>query len=86
MEPGDVFLTSTLCKDDDQETDLDLTESSKTRRLSKGERSENRAVAPSEYPPFPQKARKRLTEQELHAMSEKLSQRLSELDWASLVF
>ncbi|EDM06416.1 similar to RIKEN cDNA 4732496G21 gene [Rattus norvegicus] len=81
VEPGDVFLTSTLCKDDDQETDLDLTESSKTRRLSKGERSENRAVAPSEYPPFPQKARKRLTEQELHAMSEKLSQRLSELDW-----
>lgn len=31
--------------------------------------------------PFPQRAGERLTEQELHAVSEKLSQRLSELDW-----
>ncbi|XP_028636520.1 centrosomal protein of 95 kDa isoform X1 [Grammomys surdaster] len=81
VEPDDVFLTSTLYKDDDQETRLALTEGSRTRKLSKGERDENRAVIPSEYLPFPQKARKRLTEQELHAVSEKLSQRLSELDW-----
>lgn len=35
---------------------------------------------------FSQRPGKRLTEQELYAVSEKLSQRLSELDWASLVF
>ncbi|XP_029401826.1 centrosomal protein of 95 kDa isoform X4 [Mus pahari] len=81
VEPDDAFLTSTLFKDDDQETYLPLTEASRTRKPSKGERDENRAVIPSEHPPFPQKARKPLTEQELHAMSEKLSQRLSELDW-----
>ncbi|XP_052051732.1 centrosomal protein of 95 kDa isoform X2 [Apodemus sylvaticus] len=81
VEPDDVFLTSTLSKDDDQETCPALTEGSRPRKLSTGERGENRAMVPSDYPPFPQKTRKRLTEQELHAVSEKLSQRLSELDW-----
>lgn len=81
VEPDDAFLTSTLFKDDDQETDLPKTEATRTRKPSKGERDENRAVIPSEHPPFPQEARKPLTEQELHAVSEKLSQRLSELDW-----
>ncbi|GAB1296985.1 Centrosomal protein of 95 kDa [Apodemus speciosus] len=80
-EPEDVFLTSTLSKDDDQETCPALTEGSRPRKLSAGERDGNRAVLPSDYPPLPQRARKRLTEQELHAVSEKLSQRLSELDW-----
>ncbi|XP_031208075.1 centrosomal protein of 95 kDa isoform X2 [Mastomys coucha] len=81
VEPDDVFLTSALFKDDDQETCLPLTEGSRTRKPSKGERDEDRAGIHSEYPPFPQKARERLTEQELQAVSEKLSQRLSELDW-----
>uniref|UniRef100_A0A8C6HXD1 Centrosomal protein 95 n=1 Tax=Mus spicilegus TaxID=10103 RepID=A0A8C6HXD1_MUSSI len=81
VEPDDAFLTSTLFKDDDQETYLPKPEATRTRKPSKGERDENRAAIPSEHPPFSQKARKPLTEQELHAMSEKLSQRLSELDW-----
>ncbi|XP_036012658.1 centrosomal protein of 95 kDa isoform X2 [Mus musculus] len=82
VEPDDAFLTSTLFKDDDQETYLPKPEATRTRKPSKGERDENRAAIPSEHLPFSQKARKPLTEQELHAMSEKLSQRLSELDWA----
>lgn len=50
-------------------------------------RNENRAAASSwDSPLFSQRPRKSLTEQELHVVSEKLSQRLSELDWASLVF
>ncbi|CAH6776322.1 Cep95 [Phodopus roborovskii] len=82
VEPDDkVVLTSSLSKEDEQETCLALTQSPRTRRLPKGKRNENRAVASSEYSPFPQKARKRLTEEELHAVSQKLSQRLSELDW-----
>uniref|UniRef100_A0A8C8TRS5 Centrosomal protein 95 n=1 Tax=Peromyscus maniculatus bairdii TaxID=230844 RepID=A0A8C8TRS5_PERMB len=44
-------------------------------------RNETRVVTPSEYSSSPQKARKWLTEQELHEVSEKLSQRLFELDW-----
>ncbi|KAL1779245.1 centrosomal protein of 95 kDa isoform X1 [Sigmodon hispidus] len=82
VEPDDkVVLTSTLSKDDEQESCLALTQSPRTRYLPKGKRTEKRAVTPSEYSHFPQKARKRLTEQELHVVSEKLSQRLSELDW-----
>lgn len=49
-------------------------------------RYENRAAVSSWDSPFSQRAGKRLTEQELHAVSEKLSQRLSELDSASLIF
>lgn len=49
-------------------------------------RYENRTAVSSWDSPSFQRAEKRLTEQELHAVSEKLSQRLSELDWASLVF
>ncbi|CAO2645819.1 Centrosomal protein of 95 kDa [Lemmus lemmus] len=74
-----VVLTSTLSKDD--ETCLALTPSPRTRKLPTGKRNENRAVVSSKYSPFPQEARTRLTEQELHAVSEKLSQQLSELDW-----
>ncbi|XP_027283591.1 centrosomal protein of 95 kDa isoform X4 [Cricetulus griseus] len=82
VEPDDkVVLTSMLSKDDEQETCLAPTQSPRTRRLPKGKRNENRAVASSEYRPCPQKARKWLTEEELHAVSEKLNQRLSELDW-----
>ncbi|XP_051014874.1 centrosomal protein of 95 kDa [Acomys russatus] len=82
VEPEDkVSSTSMLSKDDEQDICLALTQSPRTRKLPKEKRNENRAVAPSGYPPFPQKARKRLTEQELHAVSEKLSQQLSELDW-----
>nr|XP_048301980.1 centrosomal protein of 95 kDa isoform X2 [Myodes glareolus] len=76
-----AVLTSTLSKDDEQESCLALTPSPRTKKLPKGKRNENRAVVSSQYSPFPQKARTRLTEQELHAVSEKLSQRLSELDW-----
>lgn len=49
-------------------------------------RYENRSAVSSWDSPFSQRPRNRLTEQELHAVSEKLSQRLSELDQASLVF
>ncbi|XP_041491596.1 centrosomal protein of 95 kDa isoform X2 [Microtus oregoni] len=76
-----VVLTSTLSKDDEQKSCLALTPSPRTRKLPKGQRNENRAVVSSKYSPFPQKAVTRLTEQELHAVSKKLSQQLSELDW-----
>lgn len=49
-------------------------------------RYENRDAVSYWDSPFSQKPEDRLTGQELHAVSEKLSQRLSELDWASLVF
>ncbi|XP_036050679.1 centrosomal protein of 95 kDa isoform X1 [Onychomys torridus] len=76
-----VVLTSTLSKDDEWETCLTPTQSPRTRKLPEGKRNETRAVDPSDAPSSPQKARKWLTEQELHAVSEKLSQRLFELDW-----
>ncbi|XP_021082800.1 centrosomal protein of 95 kDa isoform X2 [Mesocricetus auratus] len=82
VEPDDkVVLTSVLSKDDEQDPCLAPAQSPRTRRLPKGKRNGNRAVASSEYSLFPQKARKRLTEEELRAVSKKLSQRLSELDW-----
>ncbi|KAL6073626.1 hypothetical protein STEG23_023512, partial [Scotinomys teguina] len=82
VEPDDkVVLTSTSSKDDEQETCLTLNQSPRTRKLPEGKRNGTRAVAPSECSSFPQKAKKWLTEQELHEVSEKLSQRLFELDW-----
>lgn len=58
-------------------------------KMSRGHfhyRYENRDAVSSWDSPFSQRQGKRFTEQELHAVSEKLSQRLSELDWASLAF
>ncbi|XP_008839825.1 centrosomal protein of 95 kDa isoform X6 [Nannospalax galili] len=82
LEPDNkAVLTSTLSKDDEPETCLSLPQSPRTRKLPKGKRNENRAVASSKDSPLPEKARKGLTAQELHEVSEKLSQRLSELDW-----
>ncbi|XP_073901551.1 centrosomal protein of 95 kDa isoform X2 [Castor canadensis] len=82
VEPEDkVTLTSKLPNDSEQEIYLAQVQSPRTRKLPKGKRNENRASASSWDSPFPQRPRKRLTEQELHAVSEKLSQRLSELDW-----
>ncbi|XP_055448596.1 centrosomal protein of 95 kDa isoform X2 [Psammomys obesus] len=82
VEPDDkTFLTSTFSKDDKQETCLSLTQSPRTRMLPEGKRNETRAVASPESPPVPREFRTHLTEQELHAMSEKLSRRLFELDW-----
>ncbi|XP_062936364.1 centrosomal protein of 95 kDa isoform X2 [Cynocephalus volans] len=81
VEPDDrVFLTSKLPKDSKQEMCSAQVQGPRTRKLPKGKRSENRAAASSWDSTFSQKPRKRLTEQELHAVSEKLSQRLSELD------
>ncbi|XP_003786241.1 centrosomal protein of 95 kDa isoform X1 [Otolemur garnettii] len=84
VEPDNrVFLTSKLPKDtwSEQETYPAQVQGPRTRKLPKGKRKENRAAASSWDSPFPQRPRKRLTEQELHAVSEKLYQRLSELDW-----
>ncbi|XP_069337723.1 centrosomal protein of 95 kDa [Eulemur rufifrons] len=82
VEPDDrVFLTSKLPKDSTQETGPAQVQGPGTRKLTKGKRNENRVAALSWDSPSPQRPRKRLTEQELHAVSEKLSQRLSELDW-----
>uniref|UniRef100_A0A8D1RVW4 Centrosomal protein 95 n=1 Tax=Sus scrofa TaxID=9823 RepID=A0A8D1RVW4_PIG len=76
-----VFLSSKLSKDNGQEMYPAQVQGSRTRKLPKGKRYENRAAVSSWDSPFPQRAGERLTEQELHAVSEKLSQRLSELDW-----
>uniref|UniRef100_A0A2K6Q493 Centrosomal protein 95 n=1 Tax=Rhinopithecus roxellana TaxID=61622 RepID=A0A2K6Q493_RHIRO len=76
-----VFLTSKLPKDSKQEVYPAQVQGPRTRKPPKGKRNENRATASSCNSPFPQRPRKRLTEQELHDVSEKLSQRLSELDW-----
>uniref|UniRef100_A0A2K5MEQ6 Centrosomal protein 95 n=1 Tax=Cercocebus atys TaxID=9531 RepID=A0A2K5MEQ6_CERAT len=76
-----VFLTSKLPKDSKEEVYPAQVQGPRTRKPPKGKRNENRATASSCSSPFPQKPRKRLTEQELHDVSEKLSQRLSELDW-----
>ncbi|XP_015360312.1 centrosomal protein of 95 kDa isoform X1 [Marmota marmota marmota] len=81
-EPDDrVILTSKLPDDSGQEAYPTRVPSPRTRKIPKGKRSENRAAVSSWDSPSPQRSRKRLTEQELHAVSEKLSQRLCELDW-----
>ncbi|KFO18078.1 Centrosomal protein of 95 kDa, partial [Fukomys damarensis] len=86
VEPDDtVISTSTLPKESDQKMSPAQVFSPRTRKLPKGKRQENRAAASSWDSPSSQRPRKRLTEQELHVVSEKLSQRLSELDWASLM-
>ncbi|XP_059938861.1 centrosomal protein of 95 kDa isoform X2 [Mesoplodon densirostris] len=82
VEPDNrVFLTSKLSKDGKQEMYPVRVQGPRTRKLPKGKRYENRAAVSSWDSPLSQRAGKRLTEQELHAVSEKLSQRLSELDW-----
>ncbi|XP_024616298.1 centrosomal protein of 95 kDa isoform X4 [Neophocaena asiaeorientalis asiaeorientalis] len=82
VEPDNrVFLTSKLSKDGKQEMYPVQVQDPRTRKLPKGKRYENRTAVSSWDSPSFQRAEKRLTEQELHAVSEKLSQRLSELDW-----
>ncbi|XP_062071388.1 centrosomal protein of 95 kDa isoform X3 [Lepus europaeus] len=82
VEPDDrVLLTSQLPKDSTQEMCTAQIQGLRTRKLPKGKRNENRAAASSWDLPFSQRPSGRLTEQELHAVSKKLSQRLSELDW-----
>ncbi|XP_015090687.2 centrosomal protein of 95 kDa isoform X3 [Vicugna pacos] len=82
LEPDNrACLTSKLPKDSKQEICTAQVQGPRTRKLPKGKRYENRAAVSSWDLPFSQRAGERLTEQELHAVSEKLSQRLSELDW-----
>lgn len=82
VEPDDtVISTSALPKESDQKMSPAQVFSPRIRKLPKGKRQENRAAASSWDSPSSQRPRKRLTEQELHVVSEKLSQRLSELDW-----
>ncbi|KAM6174929.1 centrosomal protein of 95 kDa [Erethizon dorsatum] len=82
VEPDDtVTLTSMVPRESDQKICPAQVLSPRTRKLPKGKRNENRAAASSWDSPFSQRPGKRLTEQELHMASEKLSQRLSELDW-----
>nr|KAF6415326.1 centrosomal protein 95 [Molossus molossus] len=87
LEPDNrVFLTSKMLKDSKQETYPAQVQGPRTRKFPKGKRYENRAAVSSWDSPFSQRPKNRLTEQELHEVSEKLSKRLSELDWASLIF
>ncbi|XP_066242527.1 centrosomal protein of 95 kDa isoform X3 [Saccopteryx leptura] len=82
VEPDNrVFLTSKLPQDSKWEMCPAQVQGPRTRKLLKGKRYENRAAVSSWDSPFFQRPRNRLTEQGLHAVSEKLSQRLSELDW-----
>ncbi|KAM5273366.1 centrosomal protein of 95 kDa [Ctenodactylus gundi] len=81
-EPDDrVTLTSKVPNDSDQEMYPGQVLGPRTWKLPKGKRNDSRATASSWDSPVPLGRRKALTEQELHAVSEKLSQRLSELDW-----
>ncbi|XP_004749194.1 centrosomal protein of 95 kDa [Mustela nigripes] len=76
-----VVLTSELTKDSKQEMCSAQIQGPRTRKFPKGKRYESRPAVSSWDSVLSQRPRKRLTEQELHAVSEKLSQRLSELDW-----
>ncbi|XP_011229705.1 centrosomal protein of 95 kDa isoform X1 [Ailuropoda melanoleuca] len=76
-----VLLTSKLPKDNKQEMCSAQSQGPRTRKLPRGKRYENRPAVSSWDSDVSQTPRKRLTEQELHSVSEKLSQRLSELDW-----
>ncbi|XP_008691855.1 centrosomal protein of 95 kDa isoform X3 [Ursus maritimus] len=76
-----VLLTSKLPKDNKQEMGSAQSQGPRIRKLPKGKRYENRPAVSSWDSDVSQRPRKRLTEQELHSVSEKLSQRLSELDW-----
>ncbi|XP_020757398.2 centrosomal protein of 95 kDa isoform X3 [Odocoileus virginianus] len=81
VEPDNrVSLTSKLSEDSKQEMYSARHQGPGIRKLPRGKRYENRAAGSSWGSPFSQRAGKRFTEQELHAVSEKLSQRLSELD------
>ncbi|KAM9747746.1 centrosomal protein of 95 kDa isoform 3-T3 [Dama dama] len=81
VEPDNrVSLTSKLSEDSKQEMYSARHQGPGIRKLPRGKRYENRAAVSSWGSPFSQRAGKRFTEQELHAVSEKLSQRLSELD------
>uniref|UniRef100_A0AAA9TD44 Centrosomal protein 95 n=2 Tax=Bos taurus TaxID=9913 RepID=A0AAA9TD44_BOVIN len=75
-----VSLSSKLSQDSKQEMYPAGDQGPRTRKLPREKRYENRAAVSSWDSTFSQRAGKRLTEQELHAVSEKLSQRLSELD------
>ncbi|XP_054989862.1 centrosomal protein of 95 kDa isoform X3 [Sorex araneus] len=75
-----VFLTFKLHNDNKQEISPDLAQSPRTRKLPKGKRYENKAADLYWDSSFSQRLRKRLTEHGLHSVSEKLSQRLYELD------
>ncbi|XP_006833792.1 PREDICTED: centrosomal protein of 95 kDa [Chrysochloris asiatica] len=82
MEPDDsIFFTSKLPKNSKQGMCSAHVQSPRTRRPPKGKRYENRSAVSSWDSPCSQRLRRKLTQQELHAVSEKLSQRLSELDW-----
>ncbi|XP_005402221.1 PREDICTED: centrosomal protein of 95 kDa isoform X2 [Chinchilla lanigera] len=82
VEPDDtIILTSTVPKESDQKICPAQVLSPRTRKLPKGKRDESRAAAASWDSPLSQMPRKSLTEQELHTVSAKLSQRLLELDW-----
>ncbi|KAI5764381.1 unnamed protein product [Gulo gulo] len=76
-----VLLTSKLPKDSKQEMCSAQIQDPRTRKFPKGKRYESRPAVSSWDSVLSQRPRKRLTEQELHSVSEKLSQRLSELDW-----
>ncbi|XP_032285749.1 centrosomal protein of 95 kDa isoform X2 [Phoca vitulina] len=76
-----VPLTSELPKDSKQEMCSAQIQGPRTRKFPKGKRYESRPAVSSWDSAVSQRPRKRLTEQELHSVSKKLSQRLSELDW-----
>ncbi|XP_025855375.1 centrosomal protein of 95 kDa [Vulpes vulpes] len=76
-----VVLTSKSPKDSKQEICSAQIQGPRTRKLPRGKRYDSRPTVSSWDSTFSQRPGKRLTEQELYAVSEKLSQRLSELDW-----
>ncbi|KAM4843197.1 centrosomal protein of 95 kDa isoform 2-T2 [Thomomys bottae] len=76
VEPTDeILLASKLHKAGEQEMRAAQVQSPRTRKFAKGKSNENRAATSLWDLP-----RKRLTEQELHTVSQKVSQRLHELD------
>lgn len=83
VEPDNsVFFTTKLPKELSQnEVCPAPVQCPRTKKFPKGKRYEDKTTVSSWDSPSSQRPRERLTEQELHAVSEKLSQRLSELDW-----
>ncbi|XP_045155598.1 centrosomal protein of 95 kDa isoform X2 [Echinops telfairi] len=80
-EPDDSVILTSKSPKNEQAICSAQAHSPRTKWPPQGRRYENRSAVSPWDSPLPQRLSRRLTEQKLHAVSKKLSQRLSELDW-----
>ncbi|XP_075418199.1 centrosomal protein of 95 kDa isoform X2 [Tenrec ecaudatus] len=80
-EPDDSVILTSKSPKNKQGICSAQAHSPRTKWTPKGRRYENRSTVSPWDSPLSQKLSRSLTEQELHAVSKKLSRRLSELDW-----